>query len=99
VCRKVLVQLQESAWLKPEAPSLVDNKDGEKYSLRVKLLGKKLLKFNCAVYCSVVTNCCTAASVFWLHDVNKPSRLGFKAGPHAHVDTTNKCLYQNTSSA
>lgn len=29
----------------------------------------------------------------------KPSRPGFKAGPHAHMDTTNKCLHQNTSAS
>jgi hypothetical protein len=46
-----------------EAPSLIDNNDGEKYSLQVKLLGKIFLQFNYAGHCSVVANCCTAASV------------------------------------
>jgi hypothetical protein len=82
-----------------DAPNLIDNNDGEKYSLQVKLLSKKFLKFNYAVYCSVVTNCCTAASVLYIAKRRKTSRPGFKAGPHAHVDTTNTCVYQITSSA
>lgn len=71
-----------------EAPSLTDNNEREKYSLQIKLLGKKFLKFNNAVYCSVVTNCCTAASFRVILKRRKPIRPGFKAGPHAHVDNT-----------
>ena len=63
------------------APSLIDNKDGEKYSLPGKWLDKKFLKFNYAVYWSVVTNCCTAAT----NDVNP---VGLASKPdHTHTWT------------